>query len=157
MTERVQELRQELIKVSQAWASGADIDAGQAAAWREETLLLNHRHYLREIPVYRKLAAEAGCGDDADIAAIKRNLMFSADIFKSYDQSWLDAGDYAGMTGWLSASTTGASGPIYRGEDHRRLISRLGEDDVHASTAQGLRTFSFVPRDAGDWELSREG
>jgi hypothetical protein len=157
MADRLQELRNELIKASRDWASGTGVDMDRVAAWRDEAAGLNHEHYFRTVPAYRKLAQEAGCDETADMAAIERNLMFSADIFKSYEPAWLDDGDFAAMTRWLS------------GLFHRRIeadvsgvntidewIECLGGDGVHVVYSSGTSgAFSFVPRDAADWGLSR--
>jgi hypothetical protein len=158
MTYSLHDLRNNLVKASQAWASGAEVDTDRVAGWRDEAIRLNHTHYFREIPAYRKLAIETGCDETADITTIKKNLMFSADIFKSYEQAWLDTGDFNSMTGWLSG--------IY----HRRInndmsgvktidgwISRLRDNGVHVVYSSGTSgTFSFIPRDISDWELSRQ-
>jgi len=157
MTDSLQALSKDLVKASRAWASGADVDTGRVAGWRDEAIRLNHGHYFREIPAYRRLVLEEGYNETADLAAIKKHLMFSADIFKSYDQAWLDDGDFARMTRWLS------------GIFHRHIdidvsgvktidewIERLGAAGVHVVYSSGTSgAFSFVPREKPDWELSR--
>jgi hypothetical protein len=136
---------------------GGKGELARAKELRREAIQLNHAHYLANIPVYRKLAEEEGCGEDAELETIKKKLMFSADIFKSYEQAWLDDGDFGRMTRWLSG--------IY----HRRIdadvsgvksiddwIERLGAAGVHVVYSSGTSgTFSFVPRDKEDWGLSR--
>jgi len=98
-----------------------------------------------------------GCGQEVDIQTIKRKLMFSADIFKSYEQAWLDDGDFGRMTQWLEG--------IY--DRHIRIdvsgiktidewIERLGVSGIHVVYSSGTSgEFSFIPRDKQDWELSR--
>lgn len=119
--------------------------------------MLNHAHYLKSIPLYRKQAEEGGYGQKADVEAIISGLMLDADVFKSYEQSWLDNGDYTAMTRWLS------------GIFHRRLksdmsgvstidgwIERLAGDGVHVVYSSGTSgAFSFIPRELRDWDLSR--
>jgi len=154
---RLEELRNELIKAARAWASGGKGDLARARELRDEAIRLNHAHYLADIPVYRKLAEEEGCREDTEVETIKKKLMFSADIFKSYEQSWLDDDDFGRITQWLSG--------IY----HRHIdadvsgvksiddwIERLVPDGVHVVYSSGTSgTFSFVPRDKEDWGLSR--
>ena len=146
-----------LIKLSRDWASGAKINLTQARELRNEVILHNHAHYLDNIPLYHKLAEEQGCGKDIDIQTIKRKLMFSAEVFKSYEQVWLDDNDFARMTQWLSS--------IY----HRHInmhvsgiktidewIERLDTNGIQVVYSSGTSgEFSFIPRDKQDWELSR--
>ena len=157
MTNRLADLRNELIKASQMWASGGNTDLGRARELRHEAIRFNHARYFRDIPVYRKLALGESCAENVDIATIKKNLMVSADIFKSYEQAWLDDGDFARMTQWLSG--------IY----HKRIeldvssvktidgwIERLGAAGMHVVYSSGTSgSFSFIPRDRQDWDLQR--
>ncbi len=156
MTEII-DIQNQLIRASRSWGLKKGFDRAHTEALRNEAIHLNHTSYFNDIPFYRKLAGEEGIGSTADSDTIKRKLMLSADIFKSYDRSLLDNGDFYGMTQWLSG--------IY----HRRIdidmsdihtidswIERLKIDDVHIVYSSGTSgTFSFVPRDIQDWELSR--
>lgn len=158
MNGRLLELRNELIKASRTWASGDKINLARVGELRHEAVRLNHGHYFREVPLYRKLALEEGCAENVDIATIKKKLMLSADIFKSYEQAWLDDGDFGRMTQWLYG--------IY----HQRIdadvsgvgsidewIERLGAASVHVVYSSGTSgAFSFVPRDVSDWALSKK-
>jgi len=153
----IKDIRNELIKSCQVWASGSKNGFDRAIELRRDAVRLNHAHYLESIPVYRKLAREEGYTEDIDVETIKQHLMFFADIFKSYEPSWLDNGDFAGMTQWLSG--------IY----HRSIdidtsdvntidgwIEYLGENGIHVVYSSGTSgAFSFVPRDMTDWEMSR--
>jgi len=103
------------------------------------------------------LAEEAKCDKNTSIDSIKKNLMLSADIFKSYEQTWLDNGDYGSMTRWLSgihhknieADMTGV-------KSIDEWIDRLSTSGIHVVYSSGTSgTFSFVPRDSSDWALSR--
>jgi hypothetical protein len=100
--QRMEAVRKELTRLAQAWASGQNIDLNRAWELRREAILLNHAHYLDTIPVYQRLAREEGIGKDTDIKTIKKKLTFTDGIFKSYEQEWLDSGDYSSMNRWLS-------------------------------------------------------
>ena len=147
----------DLIKSSREWASGIKIDLAQAGEMRREAARLLHAHYLSNIPFYQKFAGEEGSGKNIDIQTIKRKLMFAADIFKSYEQVWLDDGDFGKMTQWLSG--------IY---DKRididafgiktidEWIERLDTHGIYVVYSSGTSgEFSFIPRDKQDWKLSR--
>ncbi|MDD5605552.1 MAG: hypothetical protein PHX29_06595 [Dehalococcoidales bacterium] len=158
MGNKSKELINKLIHASRAWAVGDEIDACQLAGLREEAIRINHKHYFQNIPVYRKLVLEEGLGENADVASIRKRLMLSADIFKSYDQAWLDEANFSRMTDWLS------------GIFHRRIdidpsylktmdewIDELGKAGIHVVYSSGTSgAFSFVPRALADRELSRK-
>jgi len=153
---RLRTIQDQLIRAAQAWAGGQDYDAALAGELRTEALLIHHAHYCANIPAYRKLAQEEDIGEELDtIAPIKRNLMSTDDIFKSYNQDWLDQRDFERMNGWL--------GTLY----HERVnadmegvrtidawIDRLmaaGITPVYSSGTSGR--FSFVPRCDRSWYL----
>ena len=146
-----------LIKLSRDWASGAKINLTPARELRNEVILHNHAHYLDNIPLYRKLAEEQGCGKDIDIQTIKHKLMFTADVFKSYEQVWLDDGDFARMTQWLSGIYDKRIDVDVSGaKTIDEWIERLDTNGVHVVYSSGTSgEFSFIPRDKQDWELSR--
>ncbi len=157
MMKHLKDIQNELIKASQTWALGQGFNPSQVRQLRHEAIKLNHAHYVENIPVYRKLAEEEGYSEDADVDVIKNKLMLDAGIFKSYEQGWLDDGDFGRMTQWLSG--------IY----HKRIdvdisgvktiddwIERLGSDGILVVYSSGTSgSFSFVPRDKEDWELSK--
>jgi hypothetical protein len=146
-------LHEEIVEMTQRWASGKPYDEQQARALRERAILSNHRHYLRTIPVYAELAKEQGVGPEADIATLREHMMFTDDIFKSYDPGWLDDKDFARMNQWL--------GGIY----HERIefdtsAIRTIDQWIEALMEHGVRVifssgssgrFSFVPRCAQTW------
>jgi len=158
MTNNLHELINKLIHSSRAWAAGAEIDTCQMARWREEAIKINHKHYFQKIPAYRQLVLEEGFSENADFATIRKHLMLSADIFKSYDQAWLNEGNFSRMTDWLS------------GIFHRRIdidpsplktmdewIDELATNGIHVVYSSGTSgAFSFVPRELADRELSRK-
>jgi len=158
MQERLKEIQEKLIKASRSWASGSGFDPLQAQELRHEAILLNHRHYIKNIPVYRRLAAEEGCDKGSDIQTIKNKMMLSADIFKSYQQDWLDNNDYDRMNNWLSSifhKTVSADMTGVKTIDGWiEILDKMGIHITYSSGTSG--TFSFVPRDKEDWELSRE-
>ena len=156
MTKQTKDILNELIKITRGWAAGENIDFTRAKALRNEAIQLNHIHYLENIPLYRKMAVEEGCGKDIDIRTIINKLMFAVDIFKSYEQTWLDDGDFGRMTRWLSGIyhkpiDIDVSG-LKTIDDWITCLSRAGIHVVYSSGTSG--TFSFVPRDKKDWDTS---
>jgi hypothetical protein len=154
--ERRKEVHEPLIKAAQSWAAGKKTTA-QARELRREAILLNHRHYLETIPLYRELAREEGCGPEATIGTIEQRLMLAAEVFKSYEPEWLDSGDFQRMTGWLATIYHKPLDLDMSGVDSiEGWIERLGAagiDIVYSSGTSGA--FSFVPRDEGDRALAK--
>jgi hypothetical protein len=144
-----------LIKIAQAWASKKEYDPSQARSLRKQAALLLHDHYRENIPVYRRLAEEEGIGGLKDIEPIKSELMSTDDVFKSYNQEWLDLRDFQKMNEWL--------GTVF----HQRVeinvdevgtidqwIDRLTENGIIPAYSSGTTgRFSFVPRDEMSWYL----
>jgi len=153
--ERLKEIHTQLIKLSQAWAGKWGYDPDRARELRREAILINHSHYLSKISIYQKLAHAEGIGELDDIEPIKRKLMSTDDLFKSYHQDWLDRKDFRGMNEWLSS--------IF----HQRIAIdtdgvRTIDDWIDRLTAHGIipayssgttGAFSFVPRDKPSWYL----
>lgn len=112
---------------------------------------------MENIPVYCKFAAEEGCDRDSDIETIKKKLMLSSDIFKSYEQKWLDTNDYTKMNNWLSGiyhkRIDGGMSGVKSIDDWIERLGTLGINVVYSSGTSG--SFSFVPRNDEDWELSQ--
>jgi hypothetical protein len=158
MQERLKEIQEKLIKALRSWASGRGFDPLQAQELRHEVILLNHRHYIENIPVYRKIAEDEGCDKDSDFQTVKKKMMLSADIFKSYQQDWLDNNDYDRMNRWLSSvfhKTVDADMSNVKTIDE--WIEALNKTGIHVTYSSGTSgAFSFVPRDKEDWELSRK-
>lgn len=153
----MKEIQNELIKASQAWVTGQGFDAAPVQELRQEALLLNHAYYLKNIPIYQKLAREEGISETADIEIIKRRLMLDDGVFKSYDQAWLDVGDFNEMNRWLSG--------IY----HQRIeldcrevksidewLERLETTGINVAVSTGTSgVFSFVPKDRESRALAK--
>jgi hypothetical protein len=144
-----------LIKIAQAWALRQKIDLDRLIHLRRQAILALHAGYLENIPVYRRFAESEGIGLLDEVEPIKRHLMFPDDLFKSYDQRWLDESNFTRMNGWLSEI------------HHRRVdvdvqdvhsidawIDRLSEAGIRLVYSSGTSgNFSFVPRDAPNWDL----
>jgi hypothetical protein len=155
--QRGEKVRNELVKVTQKWAAG-DTDLKLLRELRSEAILLNHAHYLDTIPVYQRLAREEGIGKDTDIETIKKKLTFTDGIFKSYEQEWLDSGDFSSMNRWLSSiydkriefNVSGIA-------SIEKWAERLGANGIKLVYSSGTSgTFSFVPRDEKDWIVARD-
>ena len=156
--ERLKAIRERLIKLCQHWALGWKFDAGEAQDLREEAALILHHHYLQNIPLYRKLAQQEGVSRDADIETIKRKLVLTDGIFKSYDQAWLDEGDFDAMNRWLSnvyhrcidIDVTG----INSLDDWLAGLRKNGIITACSSGTSGL--LSLIPREQAEWELAKK-
>lgn len=148
----------QLIDACRDWASGRNYDASQTGELRRKVILENHAYYTEHIPLYRKLAEEEDCGKDSDIDSIKKKMMLSVDVFKSYRQSWLDDNDYDSMNRWLSGIFHRTIDVDVQGvKTIDGWIDRLGTAGVHVVYSSGTSgTFSFVPRDKDDWKLAAE-
>lgn len=148
-------LYRQLIRQTQAWALGDGYDPQRAADLRRQAILANHVHYLERIPVYKRFAREEGAGLDASLELLQSRLMLPDGIFKSYNQAWLDEGDYARMNTWL--------GEVF----HRPVevdmagvssidswIERLDQQGLRLVYSSGTSgNFSFIPRDRENWDL----
>jgi hypothetical protein len=150
-------VHRQLIKATQAWALRGAFDPTAARDLRRQIILQNHAHYLETLPAYRRVADEEGIGPDADVETIKRHLLLPDDIFKSYDQRWLDEADFGKMNAWLSEIMHRPVDVASDGLDSiDAWLARLeagGIKVVYSSGTSG--NFSFVPRDAAAWRLFR--
>jgi hypothetical protein len=146
-----------LIKITQAWALRRKFDLEGAIQLRRQAILSQHANYLESIPVYRRFAQEEGIGPLDDVEPIKRHLMFPDDLFKSYDQNWLDERNFARMNGWLSEIHSRRIEVGVEGVDSiDAWIDRLSEAGVRLVYSSGTSgNFSFVPRDTAAWDLFR--
>jgi hypothetical protein len=157
MSDSIQFLQQNLIKLARTWASGKHIDPAQAADLRRRAILANHRYYLEHIPVYSRLAAQQGIRPDCDVQAIKSRLMLADSVFKSYDGRWLDENDFGAMNRWLSGiyhhpvefDTSG----IETVDDWLNALSAAGIRVAFSSGTSGV--LSFVPRSREDMTVAR--
>src|SRR3990172_6848727 len=99
---RLRSIHTELIKIAQAWALRQRADLARAADLRRQAALLLHAHYLAAIPAYARLADQEGIGPLEEVEPIKTRLMLPDDLFKSYNQQWLDDKAFGRMNAWLS-------------------------------------------------------
>jgi hypothetical protein len=147
---RVLELHDALRDVTQRWVRSEDWDEEEVQRLREETVLLNHKRYLRSIPAYRALAEDAGVDEEVtDVEVIKTDLMFATDIFKSYDPAFIDNADWEQMTAWLRTVYIGdLPGDYSSVKGLAEWIEKLTEAELNIMTSSGTSgQYSFVPRD----------
>ncbi len=147
---RVLELHEELRDITRAWVDGQDWDEDKARRLREEAVLLNHKRYFRGIPAYRALAEDAGLDENVtDVADIKTDLMFSTDIFKSYDPSFIDNADWEQVTVWLRTILNNNLPQDYSEvKTLEEWLAKLQEAEINLMTSSGTSgMYSFVPRD----------
>ena len=141
------------------WAAGSPFDPAHAREVRREALRLNHRHYRSRIPLYQQIAARAGVTDDASFDTLVHSMLLPDAIFKSYPQSLLDRGDFAGMDRWLRTifhDDVKASDNDFETVDD--WLAGLESRGIHAVYSSGTSgNLSFVPRDEYSWWLFREG
>ena len=139
----------ELIRITQAWALHEKIDLCHAAELRQQATLLLHAHYLDSIPAYARLAEQEGVGPLDDVEPIKTKLMFPDDLFKSYNQKWLDDNEFGRMTGWVSEifhqRVTLDTDGITSIDEWIARLETAGVRLVYSSGTSG--NLSFVPRD----------
>jgi hypothetical protein len=143
----------QLIQATQAWARGERGALGRARALREQAILENHAHYLERLPVYRRFADQEAIGALQEIEPIKQHLMLPDEIFKSYDQRWLDEHDYGRMNAWLEEIFHQPVEVDVKGiQSLDDWIERLGEHGIRLVCSSGTSgNLSFVPRDASNW------
>lgn len=140
---------QYLLAATRVWSRGGEFAEQAVAQVRRQALLLNHRRYVELIPFYRRLAESAGLVEVSDLRELVAELMLTCEVFKSYDATWLESGDFAAMTDWLGAVflrrpriRTDDVGGIF--EWRRRLLA----DGVHLQHSTGTSgRLSIVPRD----------
>jgi len=153
--DRLRSIHTEQLRISQQWAMMKDYDEEHAKQLRKEALLINHSRYLEKIPVYKKMAKEEGIDRIDDLETIKKYLMFTDDVFKSYDQSLLDNNDFAGMNEWLSSIFHERINVDVRGvKSIDEWIGRLAPHGINLCYSSGTSgRFSFIPRCSQSWEL----
>ncbi len=158
MTEKISDIQNNLIKAARAWATGSGFNPSEAQELRHRAFLLNHQHYLDSIPFYKGIAEGEHCDKDVNVETIMTKMMLPADFFKSYEQRWLDNSDYKRMNGWLSHifhSTVDVDVAGVTSIDS--WIEQLEKNDIHITYSSGTSgTFSFVPRDKKEWDLTRK-
>jgi len=158
VVDRIAELSGALRAASAAWASGGGYDEGEATRLRHRAIVACHAHYRAAIPAYRRLCDDTGVGDDAGLATIVESCTVGDDWFKSYDSTWLEAGDFAAMGRWLGdACAESAAGAAAAGadgvDDWLDRLEHAGVQVLYSSGTSGK--LSFVPRGPASWESYR--
>lgn len=155
---QINTLHNQLIKLTQAWAMRRTFDPEQACALRTQALLLNHAHYLAHIPIYQRLARQEKIGALDSLEPIKQQLMSTDDIFKSYQQRWLDEANFTQMNAWLTqihhAPLTVDLTAVQSIDQWIARLETVGVKLVYSSGTSGV--FSFVPRDTANWALLKQ-
>jgi hypothetical protein len=148
----VSQLKRELaglLVASRLWASRRPVDQTRVRQAREAALLANHQRYLSSVPVYGRLAAELGHAEVDDVATIIDELLVGVSLFKSYDDTLLAAGDFAGLTAWVGEVSTLTPVPRLDGvgtlDDWRVRMQDAGVVITVSSGTSGRP--SLVPRD----------
>lgn len=154
-SQNLKSIHTKLTKITQAWALGQLFSFEHARELRRQAILTNHTNYLTHIPIYQRYAQEEGIVSLDDIQPIKQHLMFPDELFKSYDQRWLDDKDFTRMNAWLSEIHSQRVEIDVTGIDSiDAWINRLAQASIHIVYSSGTSgNLSFVPRDATNWEL----
>ncbi len=159
-TERIAKLTgiyAKLFREARAWAGRLTFDLARAADLRRQAFEINHSYYFENVPAYRRLADEEGVGPQASLEQIKKHMLMSDGIFKSYDQSWLDANDFRKMNAWLSEIYhQRVTVDVDKAQSIDAWIDRLDEAGIRLVYSSGTSgTLSFVPRDTTTQDLFR--
>lgn len=135
------------------WGRRAPFDEDLVVSVTELLAVERHREYVERIPVYRRLASDQGLAESAGVEAIVGAMMFSTDVFKSYEPDWLDDGAFAELTAWLGeVSTLRPPPPGPEVTDVDGWGAHLRRHGVRLSSSSGTSGYpSFVPRDAPTW------
>jgi hypothetical protein len=138
-----------LLVAARLWARRRALDHEAVNATFDEALLLLHRHYVTNIPVYRRLALQHGLGDVRDAGVLARELMLTSEVFKAYDPDCLAAGDFQALTTWIGTIFTREPAPVLDGVvDVESWRAALRADGVFVTLSSATTgTPSFVPRD----------
>ncbi|MCW2983813.1 MAG: hypothetical protein JWR63_1383, partial [Conexibacter sp.] len=90
-----------LHELTATWQDGGQISFDELRALHDRAVVAAHRHYCETIASYRTLASDLALTECRDADVIRAELSSTDDAFKSYDDAWIDAGDYTAMTDWL--------------------------------------------------------
>ncbi|MDT7759376.1 MAG: hypothetical protein QOH27_5274 [Mycobacterium sp.] len=147
--ERLQATHEPLRELGTAWRERHELDLSRLEELHVEATLAAHEHYCRHLPAYRTLATDLDLVDCRDVALIRSELASTDDLFKSYDEAWIDVGDFGAMTRWI--------GSIYAGPVQVDLAGVTTiQGWLEALESTGTRVWfssgtsghlSFVPRD----------
>lgn len=142
------DLHAKLLNAAQRWAEGEDV-ADEIESSRRDAIKLNHLRYSALVPAYQRLARGQNLQGEVDVDTIVNQLMFTDEIFKSYDSSWLESANFPAMTEWLETIFTHAIEVDQTGVTNiGTWRARLREVGVHVTFSSGTSgRMSFVPRD----------
>jgi hypothetical protein len=139
-----------LLVSSRLWATGRSLDETRVREARHAVLLGNHVRYLASVPVYARLAAELDLIEVKDVATIIEELLVGVTLFKSYDDSLLERGDFSALTAWVEEVSTLNPTPCLDGvgsiSEWCAAMERAGVVVTMSSGTSGRP--SFIPRDA---------
>ncbi|MFK8114825.1 MAG: hypothetical protein AB8B91_21670 [Rubripirellula sp.] len=149
---RILELQRALLDSARAWSEGAD-DETHTDQLRSEALELQHQRYVQRIPAYRHLAEQSDASGKCDLSTLVNTMMFTTDLFKSYDQGLLESQDFSELTGWLSGICAEQLPVQARSVSNLdEWIKSLAENGIRLSYSSGTSgMMSFVPRDPLTW------
>jgi Acyl-protein synthetase, LuxE len=154
----IHELGGKLRAAANAWAAGDGVfDEADATRLRHRAIALCHAHYRAAIPAYRRLCDEACVTDDVPLAVLAERCVVTDDLFKSYDAAWVDARDFAALSGWLgdvcSEPVPADAGEAHDVDDWLERLERGGLHVLYSSGTSGK--LSFVPRGEASWDAYR--
>jgi hypothetical protein len=140
-------LQADLIAATRLWATGKPAD--NVTPLRHQAICLNHRRYADLIPVYHQFAESVDLLGDVDLDLVINELMFTDDLFKSYDPALLDNQDFSAMNAWLSNICTQEisfeTSAIHNVNEWRGHLKTAGIFLSYSSGTKG--NMSFIPRD----------
>jgi hypothetical protein len=154
-SQNLNSMQRELTKITQAWALRRPFSPERASELRRQAILANHAHYLEHIPIYQRYAQAESLGDLNDIQPIKEKLMFPDELFKSYDQRWLDEKNFTRMNPWLSEiHSQRVNVDVTNSDSIDTWIDCLAQAGIRIVYSSGTSgNLSFIPRDAANWAL----
>lgn len=149
-------LQADLIDATRRWAKGESAD--DITPVRHEAICLNHLRYVNLIPAYRQFAQSVDLPERVDMNLVINELMFTDDLFKSYDPLLLDHADFAGMNAWLSNICTQNihfdTSSVSTVNEWRVRLKSAGIFLSYSSGTSG--NMSFIPRDPMTWAALRK-
>jgi hypothetical protein len=140
-------LHDPLLRAAREWSRGVELPP-DVEEMRHEAIRVNHLRYAALIPYYRHVAEDQGQLAPLDVDEIIQGLMFPG-LFKTYEPRWLEEGDFASMTEWLSNVSTREAGIDPSGvTDLGQWRQRLRAAGIFLSYSSGTSgRMSIVPRD----------
>lgn len=149
--EGVQRVRASLQDTFAAWLAKEAVDTAHVERLHREAALEMHRHYVASIRSYERLATDLGMREVREAQAAWNELFVTDGLFKSYDESLIDDGDFVGLTRWLNEIVSWPCSPSLDGvrsvEDW--FASLEASCGIRARFSSGTTgKMSIVPRSA---------